>query len=158
MLSATSEYALRALVVLVKAKPGQAVTTRELAESADVPPHYLAKVLSILKRAGFLRSSHGLQGGFQFEKSPGDVRLIDVVEQFEGIRAMPGCFFSRSRPCSDANPCAAHESWKGVQSVYTDFLEKTTLAQLAGGMDGKSKRKKTKKKSSKKRRRTGRKA
>jgi Rrf2 family protein len=54
MISTTSEYALRALVVLAGEGEGAAMQARELARMTDISPSYLYKILASLRRSGLL--------------------------------------------------------------------------------------------------------
>ena len=36
--------------------------------------------------------------------------------------------------CSDENPCLAHERWRKIRNDYMEFLEDTTIADLASNV------------------------
>ncbi len=131
MLSATSEYALRALAYMARAPREQAVLARNLADTIHVPANYLSKVLLALRNAGILDSTRGAGGGYRLQRDPGEVFLIDVVEIFEGRKVKPMCLLN-NRECSDATPCAAHGRWRELTSAYTGFLVTTSIADIAG--------------------------
>ena len=133
MLSTTSEYALRALVHLAALPQGTAVLGRDLAEECGIPANYLSKILLALRNAGIIDAVRGSGGGYSLHRSPENIRLIEVVELFEGTRAKPECFLGLHRKCSDSNPCSAHEAWRDVRSAYIRLLETTTLASISEG-------------------------
>jgi Rrf2 family transcriptional regulator, nitric oxide-sensitive transcriptional repressor len=129
--NASATYALRALALL--ASDGeQAVLGRDLARGVDVPSHYLSKILAALARAGVLTASRGLRGGYRLARPAEEIRLIEVVEPFEGKRVRPGCLLQPERPCRDDGPCSAHASWSDAKAAYLRFLESTTLANIRG--------------------------
>lgn len=130
MLSTTAEYALRALISLSH-EPDTATLGRDLAVSSGVPANYLSKILLDLKKAGFVQAVRGTGGGYRMDRSPGDVRLMEVVEFIDGTAARPGCFLAGSDACSDEDPCMAHESWAVVRDQYVAFLENTTLEDVS---------------------------
>jgi Rrf2 family protein len=133
MFSETSTYALRALTYLVRSGgETRSIQARELASSASVPEAYLAKILSGLARAGVVKGTRGLGGGYRLTRRPGEIYLLEIVELIEGEQARPVCFFGQDRMCSDDDPCTAHESWEKVRRAYLDFLEQTSLADVAG--------------------------
>ncbi len=131
MLSATSEHALRALVQLARLPAGASALGRKLAESADIPPNYLSKILLTLRNAGIVETTRGHGGGYRLSKVPSDIRLIDVIELFEGIRSRPGCLLGEKHDCSDHTPCSAHARWKEVKQAYLSFLESNSIADIA---------------------------
>jgi len=132
MLSTTSQYALRALCHLAR-QSSKAVLGRDLAQSVDIPANYLSKILLTLRNAGLVDTTRGSGGGYRLRKTATHIYLIDVVELFEDIsRTKPPCFLGRARACSEAIPCSAHSSWKGLQAAYLTFLVSTSLSAIAG--------------------------
>jgi Rrf2 family transcriptional regulator, iron-sulfur cluster assembly transcription factor len=130
MFSTTCEYALRALVRLAVMPNGDAVLGRDLARHADIPANYLSKILLTLRNAGILTTARGTGGGYRLRKPAEAIRLIEVVELFDGARAKPACLLG-GKDCSDENPCSAHEVWRAVRADYVAFLESTTLAAIS---------------------------
>ena len=133
VLSASATHALRAIAWLAAHEGEEAMLGRELASKVDVPAHYLAKVLAQLARAGVLTASRGVRGGYRLARPAARIKLIEVVLPFEGRRARPGCLLHPGRPCRDSNACSAHGAWSAVKQTYSDFLEKTTVADIQGG-------------------------
>lgn len=136
ILSSTTTHALRALVFLAShEEEGSAVQARELARKANIPPHYMSKVLATLTRAGVLAASRGVHGGYRLARPPAKVRLADVVLPFEGARALPGCLLFPARRCGNKGGCSAHGAWGELKAAYARFLESTTLADIMGRRD-----------------------
>ena len=131
MISTTSEYALRALVALADSEEGTTMQARELAEMTKVPPSYLYKILTSLRRAGVLAGSRGSRGGYNLARDPGDIRLIEVVSMFEVVRANDACLLGEFDQCDDDRPCSAHQQWKHVQQTFNEFLTSRTIADLS---------------------------
>lgn len=131
MLTSTTQHAFRALVHLARLPEGASVLGRDLAERADIPANYLSKILLTLRNAGFVDTTRGHGGGYRLAVPAEAIRLIDVVELFEGIRSKPGCFLGEKHDCSDDNPCSAHAMWKEVKASYVNFLESNTVADIA---------------------------
>jgi Rrf2 family protein len=131
--SASSTHALRAVAWLAANGGGEAVLARELAQRLDVPPDYLTKVLGTLARHGILTASRGAGGGYRLARPPERIRIVEVVEPFEGKRVRPGCLLRPDHPCRDSNACSAHGAWGAVKRTYRTFLEETTIADIRGG-------------------------
>ena len=137
MLSATAQYALRALSQLAAARPDEQVRGRELAARSGIPANYLSKLLLTLGNAGLIEANRGTGGGYRLARKPDSVFLAEVVELIDGGVAQPQCLLGLRTACSDANPCCAHQSWRGAKQAYLDFLRKTTLADIAAQDDAK---------------------
>ncbi len=129
--SSATTHALRALVFLAsyEEKAG-AVQGRELARKANIPPHYMSKVLATLTRAGVLGASRGVHGGYRLARPPEKIRLADAVLPFEGARARLGCLLFPGRRCGNKGGCSAHGPWGDLKAAYARFLESTTLADI----------------------------
>jgi Rrf2 family protein len=132
MLSVTSEHALRSLVHLARLGPEKTMLGKDLAEISGVPAQYLAKILLTMRNAGLVAATRGSGGGYGLHRDPHKIFLIEVVELFEGVKTRPNCLLGTKDPCSDHDPCPAHQSWSQVRRSYIEFLEKTTLAEIAG--------------------------
>ena len=61
----------------------------------------------------------------------GEIHLIDIIEVFDHERAHPRCLLDFDQACSDHEACTAHERWKSVRSTYVEFLNTTSLAEIA---------------------------
>lgn len=130
MLSTTSQYAIRALSCLARMHQGDAVLGRDLSRQASVPGNYLSKIMLVMRNAGLVQATRGAGGGYRLARSSSSIRLLDIVSLFDSSAGQLECVLGGS-PCDLNKPCAAHEHWKQVRSHYIQFLEKTTLAELA---------------------------
>jgi Rrf2 family protein len=90
MISQTTEYALRAMV-LFHSERGKAWTTAELASQARVPGDYLAKVLQRLGRAGLIAGSRGAKGGYRLAKRRKKITILEVVRAVDPLPRIHRC-------------------------------------------------------------------
>jgi Rrf2 family transcriptional regulator, nitric oxide-sensitive transcriptional repressor len=90
MFSQTTEYALRAIVVLAmdSEKPW---TAQQIAEQSLVPQDYLVKVLQALAREGLVTGQRGRGGGFMLTRPPGRITVLDVIEAVDPLRRIRKC-------------------------------------------------------------------
>lgn len=143
MFTVTSEYALRALVHLAREPEGKSVLGQDLAKRAKIPANYLSKILWTLRNAGYLEATRGHGGGYRLARPADQIPLVEIVRQFEGVTAEPGCLLGEKHECSDKNPCSAHAAWKKVKEAYVEFIRSTTIAEI--GKPAESKRRRTEK-------------
>ncbi|HNO77177.1 MAG TPA: Rrf2 family transcriptional regulator [Phycisphaerae bacterium] len=129
MLSLSGQYALRAMIYMAQHIDDWPIPGREIADETDIPAKYLSKILGDLVRHGVLSSSRGKTGGFAMRRKPDRTRLYDILLPFEQFQHRT-CPFENKR-CSDAHPCLAHERWKKVVEAELNFLQKTTIAEIA---------------------------
>lgn len=135
MLSSTSDYALRAILVLAQAKPGCPMRAEELARATGSPANYLAKTLNALAKLGIVTSARGPRGGFTLAVAADELTLAQVVDCFDDVRPATQCLLG-TRPCDVRHPCRAHERWTAVQATRRAALADTTVADLLAGSEG----------------------
>jgi DNA-binding IscR family transcriptional regulator len=78
-------------------------------------------------------------GGFALELPPGQIRLLDIVEALDGASACQHCPMGLA-VCSDAAPCAMHNGWMGLRSRIMEYLERSTIADLAAALEKKKRK------------------
>ena len=151
--SRSAEYAIRAFMHLASVPPGKYAMVKNIAEQSDIPTHFLAKILQQLARKGFLRSSKGPTGGFALRKPAGEITMIELVESIDGLTDYRRCPGGMSE-CNDDQPCGMHDSWKALRSRIMEYLERTSIDDLAKSFELKrrnlDKSKKTKRSATKK--------
>lgn len=78
MISQTSEYAIRAVMLLALSN-NHPRTTAEIADRTNIPAGYLSKVLRTLSHAGLLHARRGIGGGFTLARSPDSMSILDLL-------------------------------------------------------------------------------
>jgi Rrf2 family protein len=128
--SRSAEYAIRAFVYLAEVPEGKFAMVKNIAQESDIPTHFLAKILQQLARKGFLRSSKGPTGGFILRRPAEDISLLEIVDAIDGLADYQRCPAGMAE-CNDEAPCGMHDSWKGLRSTIMEYLEGTTISDVA---------------------------
>ncbi len=136
MLSATSEYSIRALIELSRLEEGESLLCRDIAQMTGISYGYLAKTMLTLKRGEIVIGKRGKNGGYQLAKPAGAIYLREVVHLIDGDSVLPECLLRNREHCSDDNPCTAHKAWGKVRASFFEFLDKNTIADLASRDSG----------------------
>jgi Rrf2 family protein len=130
-LSSKGDYGIRALIELAHrygdARPTQSA---EIAARQRIPESYLEQLLTTLRRAGFIRSVRGPQGGHALLRSPGEIAVSEVIEALEGPLVFSDCLDERSA-CAQNGGCAQRDMWADVRNAVDGVLSKVTIAELA---------------------------
>ncbi len=116
MLSQTSDYALRAVLVLAREYDRRSLRADEIARATGAPPNYLSKTLNALAKAGVLKSARGPQGGFSLAIPPESLSLARVIDCFETRKPHTQCILGDGA-CNPARPCAAHHRWTAINEA-----------------------------------------
>lgn len=137
LLNQTIEYALRAMACLAQ-QHGGALRTRDLAAKAQIPSHYLAKILRRMVLADLVVSQRGHGGGFQLSKPPEQIRFSDIFRAMDFDPAEGRCVFGHGQ-CDASDPCPLHAAWTRFSDDFTTWAHDTTLFALHSD-DGESRR------------------
>jgi Rrf2 family protein len=136
--SRSAEYAIRAFVHLATVPESKYAMVKQIAGEADIPSHFLAKILQQLARKGFLRSSKGPTGGFCLRVPANELTLVQLIESIDGLSEYHRCPAGMTE-CNDQAPCGMHDSWKGLRDRIMEYLERTTIEDVAKALELKKK-------------------
>ncbi len=125
--SQTTEYALRAVVLLADAKR-EAKTTQQIAEIAQIPKDYLSKILQNLGRAGIVVSKRGINGGFVLQRPAAQITLLEVVNAIDPIKRIKTCPLKLKS--HGKNLCPLHQRLDQSIASVESALASSTLAEL----------------------------
>ena len=68
--STKGRYALRLMLDLALNNTGEPVSIKDISKRQDVSDKYLEQIISVLNKAGFVKSIRGAQGGYMLKKAP----------------------------------------------------------------------------------------
>jgi Rrf2 family transcriptional regulator, iron-sulfur cluster assembly transcription factor len=127
------EYAIRALAFLARSPREGGAPGMVIAREEGLPAPVLGKVLQELVRKGLLESRRGPGGGFRLARKPQLITLRDVVAAIDGLDQFLECAVGLER-CSDESPCPLHDTWKGLRTQMMNYLQVTTLDDMAAAV------------------------
>ena len=135
MFSKTCQYALQAILYIgARSLENRNVGLKEIAESQEIPSHFLSKILQDLVKRGVLLSIKGPNGGFSFQTSPKKLKLIKIVELIDGTSIWDRCGIGL-KSCSDQKPCPVHLEFKELKAKIKDMLTNKSVADLASDIN-----------------------
>lgn len=119
-------------MALLAVEPKRRLINQQIAETLKASGHHLAKVMQRLARAGLVHSTPGPQGGFQLDKPAEEVRLLAIYEAIDGALEDEDCLWGE--PICEGRKCMLGEMLHSLHSQLRDYLNNTTLAELAKGL------------------------
>jgi Rrf2 family protein len=128
--STKGDYGVRALVELAHHYGEGPVQSAEIAARQEVPEPYLDQLLTTLRRAGFIRSVRGPQGGHALIREPKEVRLSEVMAALEGSLAPIACVDDPDA-CTKTGGCVQREVWERVRDATVEILSNVSIGDLA---------------------------
>jgi Rrf2 family protein len=84
MLSQKARYALRALLHLAGAPPGESVLISDIATKHHIPKKFLEQILLDLKNHGVVQSWRGRSGGYALLKPASEISFGQVLRIVDG--------------------------------------------------------------------------
>lgn len=97
----------------------------------DISPKYLEQIATALGKAGLIQSVRGPQGGYRLSRAPEEYTIGDILRPIEGDFACVSCLENTPNLCPRYENCTAVHFWEGLHKVILDYLNSTTLKELA---------------------------
>lgn len=139
MISQKAQYALKAMIVLARLDPGEAITTAQIAERRDIPRKFLEQILVELKRHGLLASRRGRDGGYMLLRAADEITFGEVLRIVDGPLAPLPCLskvaYRRCEGCRDEATCEVRRVFEVVATATRSVLDQATIADAIGSDD-----------------------
>lgn len=129
-ISTKGRYALRLMLDLALNNTGEPVRIKDIASRQEISDKYLEQIISVLNKAGYVRSLRGPQGGYRLVKDPKEYSVGMILRLTEGNLAPVACLEDEENQCSRQDECATLILWEKLYDAIKDVVDKYTLADL----------------------------
>lgn len=129
-ISTKGRYAVRLLLDIAMNDTVEPVRLKDTAERQDISMKYLEQIISILVRAGFVKSIRGPQGGYRLMKEPKDYTVGMILRQVEGSLAPVACLEGETNVCERQSECVSLRIWKELDEAIHGVVDKYTLQDM----------------------------
>jgi len=132
-LTAQEEYGLRCLLRLARHASGESLTISELSQAEGISGPYVAKLLRILRRGGFVKAARGQSGGYTLARPASQIVLGEALALLGGRLFEPAFCNEHAGVetlCTNTVDCSIRSLWRTVQLVVDQVLARTTLQDL----------------------------
>lgn len=131
-LLASTDIALRVLMLLARAKPDTPVSVEVMAqELGGLSRHHLHKIVQDLTALGATRTLRGAGGGVMLAKAPEEIRVGTVVRRLEQDQVVVECFRADGCACTLVKGCRLRGMLGRAQERFYATLDDQTLADCA---------------------------
>jgi Rrf2 family protein len=127
-----ADYAVRAVTYLARLGADHRAATSLIAQEQQIPPSFLAKIVSQLSVAGLLTTSRGARGGVSLARSPEEISLLEVVEAIDGPIMLNECVGDNGA-CNFSEDCPMRPIWCDAQLELVEKLRSTTFDKVLNG-------------------------
>ncbi|MEO6153596.1 MAG: SUF system Fe-S cluster assembly regulator [Croceibacterium sp.] len=130
-LSNLADYAVVTMTAAARHCGGVRVSAADLARETGLPVPTVQKLVSLLSKAGLLRSARGTGGGLKLARPAAAITLADIVEAVEGPIALTSCAEHGRHDCALEGSCSVRPHWGVVNQALRGALADVPLTRLA---------------------------
>lgn len=129
-ISTKGRYALRLMLDLAMNNTGEPVRIKEISARQEISDKYLEQIISILNKAGYVKSIRGPQGGYRLAREPEKYTVGMILRLTEGSLAPVPCLDDEINSCNRQDACVTLRLWKMLNEAISDVVDEVTLADL----------------------------
>lgn len=129
-ISTKGRYALRLMLDLAINNTGEPVRIKDIAERQEISDKYLEQIISVLNKAGYVKSLRGPQGGYRLSKDPKEYTVGMILRLTEGSLAPVACLEDEVNECPRQDECATLNLWEKLYDAIKGVVDQYTLADL----------------------------
>jgi Rrf2 family protein len=125
-ISTKGRYALMLMLDLATYDTGEPVRLKEVAKRQQISEKYLEQIISILNKAGYVKSIRGPQGGYMLKNRPEEYTVGMILRQTEGSLA-PVVYDDIS---SYERESVISRIWVKLEDAISDVVDNITLKDI----------------------------
>ena len=129
-ISTKGRYALRLMLDLAVHNTGELVKIKDISARENISEKYLEQIISSLKKAGYVKSLRGAQGGYMLRRPPKEYTVGMILRLTEGTLAPVSCLREDQEPCEKSDSCCTLPIWKGLADLIDKYFDEMTLADV----------------------------
>ncbi|GHV17475.1 transcriptional regulator [Fibrobacterales bacterium] len=122
-------YSLEAALYLATLPPKAKASVRTISESTGISDGYLEQLFIPLKKAGIIKGSRGVQGGYSLAKTADKITAGDILRIVEGDLYPVDCL-SKKGKCVVEKVCSARKTWVEIYEAIENCVDSITLADI----------------------------
>lgn len=128
-ISTRGRYALRMMLDLA-IHSDEYITIKSIAERQEVSNKYLEQIITVLSRAGFVKSIRGPQGGYKLARPAAEYTVGMILRLIEGNLVPVACMEDTPNQCSRCDTCVTLDIWKQLEEAISSVVDHITLEDL----------------------------
>ena len=130
-LSTKGRYGLRALIDLAQYSEEAPVSITSISARQDLSERYLEQLMSMLKKAGLVKSVRGAGGGYVLAKDMASISIGDVLRVLEGSLEPVECAgIGPDGGCKASDNCVTKYVWQRINESISRTVDEIMLDQL----------------------------
>ncbi len=110
--------------------PGEFTKISQVAARHGLSDKYLEQIVSVLAKAGYVKSIRGSKGGYMLTKDPSEYTVGMILRLMEGGLAPVACLDGPEMQCEHWDTCSTLTVWKQIDQAVNQVVDHVTLADL----------------------------
>ena len=129
-ISTKGRYAVVVMLDIALHDDGKYVKVKDIADRQNISGKYLEQIISVLHKAGYVRSVRGAKGGYRLSDSPSKFTVGMILRQTEGSIAPVACLEGDTNECEKCDTCETLAVWKELSDAINNVVDNVTIADL----------------------------
>lgn len=119
-ISMKGKYAVRLMLDLAEHDFGEPISLKDIAVRQEISEKYLEQVVSLLNKAGLVRSIRGPQGGYRLVRKPYDYKIGEILRMTESCLRKDG----------DEEEDVSVILWNRIDDAVSSVIDTVTLEDM----------------------------
>lgn len=128
-ISTRGRYGLKAMVDIAANSKEGCVSLKSIAERTNLSESYLEQLIAPLKKAGLLKSTRGVNGGYILGRNAENISVGDILRVVEGPLELVECG-GESCGMSDCSGCTTKGVWAKLSDSVSETADNINLSEL----------------------------
>lgn len=130
-LSTKGRYGLRAMIDMARYSESEPVSISSIAVRQGISEGYLEQLVSLLKKAGLVKSIRGAGGGYVLAQDMKDISVGDILRALEGSLEPVRCAaFYSEEGCTASDGCVTKYVWQKINESINRTVDEIKLDEL----------------------------
>lgn len=130
-LSTKGRYGLRAMIDVAIHSKEHKVSIKSISERQGISENYLERIIAMLKKGGYVKSTRGSRGGYVLTAKAEDISVGDILRALEGDLSPVDCTLTnKDKVCLEADSCVTKIVWKRISDSINEVVNNISLQEL----------------------------
>ena len=128
ILSTKGRYGLKAAFELALTYGDGPVPLKRICDKYEISENYLEQLFAKLKKAGYVKTTRGVQGGYSLAKEPKEITVGMILRALEGDITASNCVSKET--CSREAICATRTIWEKIEMSINNVIDNISLFDM----------------------------
>ena len=109
---------------------GEPIRLKDVARRQELSAKYVEQIISVLNKAGYVKSDRGPQGGYLLQRRPEEYTVGMILRLTEGCLSPVDCVAPDGAGCEKGDVCVTRILWKKIDDAINEVVDNITLGDL----------------------------